>query len=105
MNCDFASSDSVRARYSLKQLWEESCSKADNIGAEAVKEPEKHLILFRQYCNQRKKSIIPTNKENHQVNIPLTQGRYAGQALIVFNTPHVVGAIIFNLSITSIYCP
>jgi hypothetical protein len=40
MNCDFASADNVRARYSLKQLWEESCSETNNLGVDAVKELE-----------------------------------------------------------------
>jgi hypothetical protein len=43
MNCNFNSPQkvgSVRARYSLKQLWEECCAEADEIGPEGVKELE-----------------------------------------------------------------
>ena len=43
MNCDFNSPHkvgSVCARYSLKQLWEECCAEADEIGPEGVKELE-----------------------------------------------------------------
>ena len=39
MNYDFDNDKehSIKARYSLKQLWEESCAEADNIGDEGVK--------------------------------------------------------------------
>jgi hypothetical protein len=55
MNYDFDNYEEhlIKARYSLKQLWEESCASADNIGDEGVKKLEKQLLLFRQYCNQK----------------------------------------------------
>ncbi len=37
---------SVWARFSLKQLWEECCAEADEIGPEFVKELENQLLLF-----------------------------------------------------------
>ncbi len=60
MNTDFSTSHKVITRDALKQLWEESCSEADNLGVEATKELEKLLILFRQYCNGRKREMIIT---------------------------------------------
>jgi hypothetical protein len=89
MNTDFSTSHKVITRDALKQLWEESCSEADNLGVEATKELEKHLILFRQYCNGRKREMLPTTKGNSQVNIPMTQGQYTGRADRVFNTHHI----------------
>jgi hypothetical protein len=74
MNTDFSTSHNLITRDALKQLWEKNCSKADNLGVEATKELEKHLILFRQYCNGRKREILTTTKENHRVNIPMAQG-------------------------------
>jgi hypothetical protein len=73
MNTDFSTSHNIITRDALKQLWEESCSEADNLGAEAAKELEKHLILFRQYCNGRMREILTTAKKNCQVNIPMIQ--------------------------------
>ncbi len=49
INIDFNSPQtfgSVWARYSLKQLWEECCAEADEIGPEGVKELENQLLLF-----------------------------------------------------------
>ncbi len=49
MNSNFNSPQkdgSVWARYSLKQLWEECCAEADEIGPEGVKELENQLLLF-----------------------------------------------------------
>jgi hypothetical protein len=89
MNTDFSTSHNVITRDALIQLWEESCSEADNLGVEAPKELEKHLILFRQYCNGKKREILTTSKENCQVNIPMTQWRYTGRADRVFNTHHM----------------
>ncbi len=37
---------SVRARSSLKQLWEECCAEADEIRPEGVKELEDQLLSF-----------------------------------------------------------
>jgi hypothetical protein len=89
INTDFSTSHNIITRDALKQLWEESCSEADNLRVEATKELEKHLILFRQYCNGRKREILPTTKRNSQVNILMTQGRYTGRADRVFNTHHM----------------
>jgi hypothetical protein len=89
MNTDFSTSHNVITRDALKQLWEECCSKPDNLGVEATKKLEKHLILFRQYCNGRKREILITTKENCWVNIPMTQGQYTCRADRVFNTHHM----------------
>jgi hypothetical protein len=67
-------SSSRLARESLKQLWEESCSVADNLGTIGVQELERHLILFRKYCNERNQSTTDTGGRN----IPMTQGKYTG---------------------------
>ena len=49
-NAEFAVGDSSSrlARESLKQLWEESCSVADNLGTVGVKELERNSIHYRQ---------------------------------------------------------
>jgi hypothetical protein len=50
MNSNFNSHEKsgfVRARYSLKQLWEECCAEADDIGQDGVKELEERLLSFR----------------------------------------------------------
>jgi hypothetical protein len=49
-NAEFAigdNSSSRLARESLKQLWEESCSVADNLGTVGVKELERNSIHYR----------------------------------------------------------
>ncbi len=49
MKRDFNShekSGSVRARYSLKQLWEECCAEVDDIGPDGVKILEERLLSF-----------------------------------------------------------
>ena len=86
-NAEFAVGDSSSrlARESLKQLWEESCSVADNLGTVGVKELERHLILFRKYCNKRNQSTTDTEGRN----IPMTQGRYTGKAKRIKNTHHM----------------
>jgi hypothetical protein len=86
-NAEFAIGDSSSrlARESLKQLWEESCSVADNLGTIGVKELERHLILFRQYCNERNQSTTDTEGRN----IPMTQGKYTGKAKRIKNTHHM----------------
>jgi hypothetical protein len=88
MNYDFDNDKehSIKARYSLKQLWEESCAEADNIGDEGVKELEKQLLLFRQYCNQK---ITSRTGNEVGLNIPMTHGRYASTVTRVFNTHHM----------------
>jgi hypothetical protein len=55
MNSDINSPQkvgSVWARYSLKQLWEECCAEADEIGPEGVKKLENQLLLFQGYCSR-----------------------------------------------------
>ncbi len=85
---------SVWARYSLKQLWEECCAEADEIGPEGVKELENQLIIFWGYCNQMNfadgndqlgtaKKLMTTPPRR---NIPMTHGKYAGLAERIFNT-------------------
>jgi hypothetical protein len=49
------------ARESLKQLWEESCTAADNLGTNGVKELEKNLLLFQKFCNENNESCNGTN--------------------------------------------
>jgi len=89
MNYDFHKDNesSIKARYSLKQLWEESCAEADNIGDEGVKELERQLLLFRQYCNQKK--ILSTTDKEVGLNIPMTNGHYASSVNRVYNTHHM----------------
>ena len=87
-NAEFAigdNSSSRLARESLKQLWEESCSVADNLGTVGVKELERHLILFRKYCNERNQSTTDTEGRN----IPMTQGKYTSKAKRIKNTHHM----------------
>jgi hypothetical protein len=97
MNSDFPLTHHVSTREALKQLWEESCSEADNLDNYAMNgnarlELESCLISFRQYCNQRKTSSDPTStssgKEKVRWIIPMTQGKYAGKSDRVFNTHH-----------------
>ncbi len=96
MNSDFNSqkSGSVWARYSLKQLWEECCAEADDIGPDGVKELGERLLSFRGYCNQIKSSAgsnqlgygkhsITTSPRR---NIHMTGAKYGGLAERVFNT-------------------
>jgi hypothetical protein len=73
------------ARESLKQLWEKSCSVADNLGTVGVKEFERHLILFRKYCNERNQTTTDTGGRN----IPMTQAKYTGKAKRIENTHHM----------------
>jgi hypothetical protein len=97
MNSNFNSPQkfmSVWARYSLKQLWEEWCADADEIGPEGVKELEDWLLSFRGYCNQ-----IKVDEGNNQLGtgensittslrriIPMTRAKYGGSAEKIFNT-------------------
>jgi hypothetical protein len=83
MNIHFDSPQkvSVRARYSLKQLWEECCTEADEIGLDGVKELENQLLLFKGYCNQMNvadgNNQIGTGKNSMTTpprNIPMTHG-------------------------------
>ena len=78
-------SSSRLARESLKQLWEESCSVADNLGTVGVKELERHLILFRKFCNESNKSTTDTEGKN----IPMTQAKYTSTAKRINNTHHM----------------
>ena len=88
MNADFDHDEEhlIKARYSLKQLWEESCAKADNISDEGVKELKKQLLLFCQYCNQKITSI--TGNEVG-LNIPMMNGHYASTVTRLYNTHHM----------------
>ena len=87
-NAEFIVGDSSSrlARESLKQLWEESCSVLDNLGTVGVKELERHLILFRKYCNERTQSTTDTEGRN----IPMTQEKYTGKAKRIKNTHHMM---------------
>jgi hypothetical protein len=78
-------SSSRLARESLKQLWEESCFVADYLGTVGVKELERHLILFRKFCNKRNQSTTVTEGRN----IPMTQAKYTGKAKRIKNTHHM----------------
>jgi hypothetical protein len=84
---------SVWARYYLKQLWEECCAEADEIGPEGVTELEDRLLSFWGYCNQMK-----VDEGNNQLgsgensittplrrNIPMTRAKYGGSAERIFN--------------------
>ena len=97
-NCDFNLNDSsthVYARLSLKQLWEEACADADNIGPDGVSELEKHLILFCKYCNKQNSTKVDSTKggtdtESSGKNISMTHGVYKGKNIDrVFNTHHM----------------
>jgi hypothetical protein len=85
MNYDFAKENeiTIKARYSLKQLWQESCAEADNIGPEGIKELERQLLLFRQFCNQNN---ISTTDKGLRLNVPMTNGHYGSRVTRVYNT-------------------
>jgi hypothetical protein len=78
----------------LKQLWEECCAEADDIGPDGVKELEERLLLFGGYCNQIKSSagINQLGSGKHSImtpprrNIPMTGAKYGGLVERVFNT-------------------
>ena len=76
----------IQAQISLNQLWEETCAEADNIGPDGVRELEKQLILFRQYCNEQNSLQVSTATERSVKNIPMTHGIYKGNVERVFNT-------------------
>jgi hypothetical protein len=97
MNSDFNGPQkiaAVQARYSLKQLWEECCAKAYEIGTKGVKELENQLLLFQGYCNL----INSADGHNHlgtgnnsintppRRNIPMTHSRYGGLTERIFDT-------------------
>jgi hypothetical protein len=83
-NCDFnlnENSTHIIASLSLKQLWEEACADADNIRPDGVSELEKHLILFRKYCNKQNSTKVDSTKggtdtESSGKNIPCLQGQH-----------------------------
>jgi hypothetical protein len=84
-NADFDvenNSSSRLARECLKQLWEESSSVADNLGTVGVKELERHLVLFRKFCNEATTDAVGRN-------IPMTQGKYSGKVKRIKNTHHM----------------
>lgn len=100
-NCDFFSRKKERmimSRVSLKQLWEECCTEADNRGrSEGQNLLEKHLQSFLAHCNG-KNAIMSTNthtdtcplsENKKRRNIPMTHGKYQGRAKRVFNTHHM----------------
>ncbi len=64
---------------------EESCSVADNLGTVAVKELERHLILFRKHCNKRNQSTTDTGGKN----TPMIQAKVTGKAKRIKNTHHM----------------
>jgi hypothetical protein len=97
MNSNFNSPQklgSVQARYSLKQLREECCAEADEIGPECVKELGVRLLSFWGYCNQMKvdegNTQLGTGKNSINTplrrNIPMTRAKYGGSAERIFNT-------------------
>jgi hypothetical protein len=55
------------------------------MGRELLKELERHLILFRKYCNERNQSTTDTRGRN----IPMTQAKYTGKAKRIKNTHHM----------------
>ena len=100
-NCDFFSRQKERmimSRVSLKQLWEECCTEADNrCCLEGQNLLEKHLQSFLAHCNG-KNAIMSTNthtdtcplsENKKRRNIPMTHGKYQGRAKRVFNTHHM----------------
>jgi hypothetical protein len=100
MNSDFNShekAESVLARNSLKQLWEECCAEADEIELYGVKEIEERLLSFRGYCNKIKSSAgsneVGNNKHAFTTpprrNISMTCAKYGGLAERVFNSHHM----------------
>jgi hypothetical protein len=93
-NADFDvenhSSSRLARESCLKQLWEESCSVADNLGTVGVKELERHLVLFRKFCNESRSQSATTDAVGR--NIPMTQGKYSsgsGKAKRIKNTHHM----------------
>jgi hypothetical protein len=95
MNSDFNSPKkvgSVRARSSLKQLWEECCAEADEIGPEGVKELEDRLVSFQGYCNRMKfadgnsQLVFGEYSITPRRNIPMTGAKYGESAERILNT-------------------
>jgi hypothetical protein len=78
-------SSSSLAHESLMHLWEESFSVADNLGTVGVKELERHLILFRKFCNERNQSTTVTEGRN----IPMTQEKYTTKTKRITNAHHM----------------
>ena len=63
----------IMARISLKQLWEECCMEADNLGHEEGEiKIEDHLKLFLGYCNRTNASI---RNSNLSPSMPATENR------------------------------
>jgi hypothetical protein len=94
MNSNFNSPKkvwSVWARSSLRQLWEECCAEADEIGPEGVKD---RLVSFQGYCNWMKfadgNSELVSGKHSSTMpprrNIPMTGAKSGGSAERIFNT-------------------
>ena len=69
-----------RARDNHKQMWEENCARADNIGLDAVKKLESTMNEFSNWRNKwsRKNDLLVQHGKCK--NIPMTQGQYKGTA-------------------------
>ena len=80
----------VRTRDLLKQLWEESCYEADNLGDDGVKKLEENLLNFRLWSNDQSK-VTSSNDADEGVGriVPMTQGRFKGTAKRIHNTFHM----------------
>ena len=78
-----------RARDSLKQMWEENCAHADNIGFDAVKKLESTMNEFSNWCTEWSIKNDVMLKDGKRKNIPMTQGRYEGTAKRIYNTHHM----------------
>jgi hypothetical protein len=68
------------ARDSLKQMWEENCAHADNIGLDAVKKLESTVNEFSNWCNEWSIKNDLLVQHGKCKNIPMTQGQYKGTA-------------------------
>jgi hypothetical protein len=79
-----------RARDSLKQMWEENCARADNIGLDAVKKLESTMNEFSNRCNEWSRKNDLLMQHGKCKNIPMTQGQYQGTAKRIFNTHHML---------------
>ena len=79
----------TRARDSFKQMWEENCAHADNIGFDAVKKLESTMNEFSNWCTKwsMKKEVML--KDGKRKNIQMAQGRYEGTAKRIYNTHHM----------------
>ena len=99
-NSHFDKENNFMAQNALKQLWEECCAEADNLGrVEGVQKLEHHLKLFLGACNRTNASLTNSaiNSLSNKApsinqfgrNIPMTHGKYSGSAKRLFNTHHM----------------